>query len=249
MKKVIGISIFLSVFFVAFCLLYNPFGIFAQFTSTGFGYFSHILMLGCVVFLGIFLSRTLKLLAQPRFHFTSKTSVAWALSEMLFIACFFALYICLFCHISYVEALALGLRYSFLILVYPILYFAITYKASVPAHDDAIVKFFDEHKRLKLSVTSDSVLFISAETNYINIYYLEGGRIRNFLLRNSMKSQEENIASFGFVRCHRSYIVNPRHVTVLRKEKDGPISAVLDCPDAPAVPVSKQYYDALSSLL
>lgn len=249
MKNILRYTLLLSIFFFTFCLLYNPFGIFEVFAPTSYGYFFHIVMLSCIVFLSTLLTRTLKMIVQPRFHFSAKTNFTWALSEMLFITCFFALYLSLFLHLPYAESLPIAFRYSLLILVYPYLYFALTYRNSSAPEEVSLVKFYDEHKKLKLTVSTESVLFISAETNYINICYLESGRIKYFLLRNSMKSQEENISSFGYVRCHRSYIVNPVHVTVLRKEKDGPICAVLDCPDAPAVPVSKQYYDSLSALL
>ena len=42
------------------------------------------------------------------------------------------------------------------------------------------------------------------------------------MLRSSMKKQEKLLESHGFVRCHRSFIVNFAKVALLRKDKDGP---------------------------
>ena len=53
----------------------------------------------------------------------------------------------------------------------------------------------------------------------------------------------------GIVRCQRSYFVNPRHVTVLRKDKEGAIVAELDAAPQRPIPVSPKYYDALNQLL
>ena len=51
------------------------------------------------------------------------------------------------------------------------------------------------------------------------------------------------------MRCQRSYFVNPAHVKVLWKDKEGFIFADLDVPDLPSIPVSKQYYDTIAALL
>ena len=76
-----------------------------------------------------------------------------------------------------------------------------------------------------------------------NIYYLL------FELRATMSSLEEIANRYSFVRCQRSFYVNPAHVTVLRKEVGSLIFADLDTPGLPSIPVSKRYYDELSKLL
>ena len=51
------------------------------------------------------------------------------------------------------------------------------------------------------------------------------------------------------IRCHRSYYVNPLHISVLSRGKEGQIVAELKTAQEVAVPVSRQYFEALSELL
>lgn len=51
------------------------------------------------------------------------------------------------------------------------------------------------------------------------------------------------------VRCQRKYCVNPQHVKVLRKDKEGMITAELDCKGLRAIPVSPKYYEELNNRL
>ena len=64
-----------------------------------------------------------------------------------------------------------------------------------------------------------------------------------------MKAVDELCLSNGLVRCHRSYYVNPSHIKVLRKDREGVVFAILDVDDVIDIPVSRKYYNSLSDLL
>ena len=64
-----------------------------------------------------------------------------------------------------------------------------------------------------------------------------------------MKALEELCQENGLVRCHRSFYVNPSHIKVLRKDKEGIVYAELDAKDVMHIPVTKRYYDHLSEML
>ena len=83
----------------------------------------------------------------------------------------------------------------------------------------------------------------------MKIHYLENERVREFLLRNSMKSLETLADRHGLVRCHRSSYVNPRPIKVLSRNKEGVIIAEMIEDSLMRIPVSKQYYAHLSELL
>mgnify|MGYP003305537612 FL=1 len=53
----------------------------------------------------------------------------------------------------------------------------------------------------------------------------------------------------GLVRCHRSFYINPVHVKVLRRDKDGIMYAELDADDVRHIPVSKTYYERISEII
>jgi len=109
-----------------------------------------------------------------------------------------------------------------------------------------IVNFFDEKGELKLSVKSEYIYYVEAFDNYVNIYYQTTDEVTRFMLRSSMKKQEELLTPHGFVRCHRSFIVNFAKVALLRKDKDGPY---LDLGNKAIrqIPVSKTYLDSVTS--
>lgn len=105
-----------------------------------------------------------------------------------------------------------------------------------------IINFTDEKGELKLSVKSENIYYLEASDNYINIFYRNKEEITQFILRSSMKKQEELLSPRGFVRCHRSYLVNFSKVALLRKDKDGPY---LDLGEntIKEIPVSKTYFE------
>lgn len=111
------------------------------------------------------------------------------------------------------------------------------------------MRFYDDRHNLKIVLTPDAILYITAEENYVNIFYTENGKVRNYVLRSSMKALDELCQDNGLIRCHRSYYVNPLHVKVLRKDKDGIVYAELDASDIMHIPVTKRYYDRLSEML
>ena len=107
----------------------------------------------------------------------------------------------------------------------------------------------DSTGRLKLVIAHDVLLYVEAQENYVSIHYMEGEKMKEYSLRQSMRGIEELMEKHGIVRCQRSYFVNPRHVTVLRRDKEGFIQAELDIKDSKSVPVSPKYYEQLSKLL
>lgn len=114
---------------------------------------------------------------------------------------------------------------------------------------DGKVKFHDVHGKLKLSVDAPAVMFISAEDNYVNVNYLDAGRVSCCQIRNTMNAIEPAAVSAGLIRCHRSHYINPKYVTVLQKDGNGGIEAEFVRPDVEPVPVSRKYYEQVSHIL
>ena len=115
--------------------------------------------------------------------------------------------------------------------------------------EEYLVRFTDNTGRLKLVIAHDVILFVEAQENYISIHYMEGEKLKEYSLRQSMRGIEELMEKHGIIRCQRSYFVNPQHVKVLRRDKEGFIQAELDVAQSKSVPVSPKYYEQLSKLL
>ena len=110
----------------------------------------------------------------------------------------------------------------------------------LPEHTE-IINLMDNNGNLKLSVKLDNLYYIKAEDNYINVYYQRNGAIATYMLRCKMKTIEDNcVDSSSLMRCHRSYIVNIKKVSVLHNDADGFV-LVLEREGLESIPVSKTY--------
>ncbi|MBQ3709392.1 MAG: LytTR family transcriptional regulator [Bacteroidales bacterium] len=110
----------------------------------------------------------------------------------------------------------------------------------MPEHTE-IINLMDNNGNLKLSVKLDNLYYIKAEDNYINVFFQRGGAIASYMLRCKMKTIEDNcVDSSSLMRCHRSYIVNIKKVSVLHNESDGFIID-FEREGLESIPVSKTY--------
>ena len=109
-----------------------------------------------------------------------------------------------------------------------------------------IVNFFDEKKELQLSLRLDHIYYIESAENYFHIYYRNKESVERFTLRSPLKKQQEKLEKYGFIRCHRSFLVNFANILLLRKDRNGPY---LDFGQdgLQQIPISKTYLDAVTA--
>lgn len=179
----------------------------------------------------------------------------WSIAEVVVAALFMGLYMALMHHGRYDYFLMVG-RCMLLLLAtvsYPYLLINLllcaTERPEETVSEEDLIRFHDVTKRLKLVIAANAILYIQAEENYVRIHYVEGSQIKEYALRNSMRSIEEGLQTHGIVRCQRSFFVNPKHVKVLRRDKEGVIVAELDTEGLKPIPVSPKYYDELNTRL
>ncbi len=107
---------------------------------------------------------------------------------------------------------------------------------TTPAH----INFYDERNELRLSVESESLIYIEAADNYTCIHYISKGALRKTMIRSSLKRIGEQLAESNVRRCHRSYMVNLDQVKIIRRGKDG-VYLEMGIKDVPDIPISKTY--------
>jgi hypothetical protein len=255
-------ALILPAFFFFFIFVYQPFSFKDYMTVGGKTWTFHLLML-CSIMMGVLaLTRLLFSVLYKYVPFKWWQYVLWCFGEVLVTSFFFALYVSLFYlkdgGMPYFTALPYTFEITLMTLIYPyIISIAariITNKSSdlenvVKEPEESLIKFYDQHKRLKLTIDPSAVLYVAADENYIKINYLQNDKVRVYQLRNSMKSFEADAEKHGFTRCHRSYYVNPRHVKLLSRGKDGIIYAEFILEGVSRIPVSRQYYQKLSDML
>ena len=250
----------LPVFFFLFCLAYQPYD-FEDFLAVGQDRYTLNLIVATLIVLGVMvLSRILLFLLRNTLDLNWALYILWCVGEVVFAGMMLSIPMGIGWHgeLTYFDTMSRCLLYMAGILVFPYSIITLSVQAYVlnrrsegPAIDDKnMIRFHDDLQRLKLVSAAEAIYYIEAEDNYVHIWHLQSGRVRDYILRSSMRALDETLRRHGLVRCHRSFYVNPSHITLVRKDpKSGFALAELDHPGLRTIPVSKNYYEAVSKLL
>lgn len=111
---------------------------------------------------------------------------------------------------------------------------------TLPHAQPAMLHFYDERGELRLSVDSESLIYIEAADNYTCLHYLNKGALRKTMIRNSLKRIGEQLSESNVRRCHRSYMVNLDQVKIIRRGKEG-VYLEMGIEGVPDIPISKTY--------
>jgi DNA-binding LytR/AlgR family response regulator len=102
---------------------------------------------------------------------------------------------------------------------------------------------FDIRDGSKLTrVRLDQVLAIASAGNYVEFVLRDGRRL---LMRSPLSALEDELASRGFLRTHRSWLVNAGQVTALKPEGSGDYTVEIG---SLAAPLSRRFPAALAKL-
>lgn len=247
-------------FFLIFTTLYRPMRVYDLFNMVAVkpdGLFSfNVTIVSCILLGVMAISRTLMAITYHRTRMTRMSWWLWQVAELVGMSLFVSLYLTLMYKGQYtyygMAGISMGVLVMTLVYPYTILYLiwsAMAAKEEAPVEDDSLMRFRDQQKQVKLIIASAAVLYVEAKDNYVIIKYKDGDIVKEYTLRSSMVALQELMHKHGLVRCQRSYYINPAHVKVLRKDKEGIITAELTTPNLKAIPVSPRYYDALANLL
>jgi TolB-like protein len=80
-------------------------------------------------------------------------------------------------------------------------------KTFIPEKKDRMVSIQSD-TRESLEINLRKLVFVEAQENYSRIVWLEGDKIKEKLLRVTLKNIEGQIVGSNIIRCHRSYIIN-----------------------------------------
>lgn len=245
----------IPVFFYLFMLVYRPFELRDFFDASRDLYAFNITMLMCIVLACLAITRIVYYFIWRRREMPLAGYISWCVMETAVCGAFISLFMWLISRrtIPYMQVLGISEEVAFLTMLFPyvlitLAMYYLSNEGTQMAEEDSLVRFTDQNQRLKLVIASSAILYLEAEENYVRIHYMENENEKDYVLRNSMKGLEELVGRHGMIRSHRSYFINPAHIKVLRKDKEGSIIAELDVA-AKEIPVSKRYYDQLSALL
>ena len=117
-----------------------------------------------------------------------------------------------------------------------------------PERTDHLLHFYDYNGVLRISIPAESIYYIASQDNYVEIQYVLGGKLLNYLMRCRTTRLEKQLEGTSLVRCHRSFIVNVDNVSQFKRENARTV-LVLSHPDAKKIPVSKSYYKTIAERL
>lgn len=69
-----------------------------------------------------------------------------------------------------------------------------------------------ENEKIALQVTPARLCFVKSEGNYVEAFYHQNQKIQKGLIRNSLKSIEEQLSAYDFFRCHNRFLINVQHI-------------------------------------
>jgi hypothetical protein len=78
---------------------------------------------------------------------------------------------------------------------------------------EKIILFTSDYQKDSLALKINSILIIRSANNYIEVFWREGSKIDNQMVRCSMTSAEEVVKEYKHIfKCHRSYMVNINYI-------------------------------------
>lgn len=257
--NIVNLIVFTASFALFFINIYAPFGVITWYNLNQWEfllYSSIVILTGVLV---VVVSRIIMYYSCKKTLINYWQYIIWVFFEIFFMALFYTLFIKIILHNErfILDILKVSIQNTALILLLPYsvlwLYFSWKDKKEKlesltehPIQDNSqqMIAFFDEKGILRLSLKIDSLLYLEASDNYVNIIYINKEKVNKFLLRNTLKKLEDLFDGTEIVRCHRSYMINFKKVKVIRKDKDG-LKLELDLPEMENLPVSKTYADVV----
>jgi len=99
---------------------------------------------------------------------------------------------------------------------------------------------FSDTQSDKISLRPDDIMLVRSADNYVQIFYRKDEKVQQKMLRKTITNMYAQIRKYpGFIRCHRTCIVNSRYIVSLKNNYRGYSLELLDYEEE--IPVSRQY--------
>jgi len=261
--NIVTTILFTAGFALLFLNLYTPFGVATWFEvsrPTLLLYASGVILAGVLV---VAISRILM------YHFVKRGRslliwhyLVWVAAEILAMALFFTLFekVILDDQRPFPELLVRSVQNTSLTLLLPytILWLWFAWRESKKklsgimeqpetVSQRPMIHLRDEKGVLRLSLKHADLLCMQASDNYVTVFYQAQEKLTKYMLRNTLRTLEEEFRKEAIIRCHRSWLVNIEKVKLIRREKEG-LLLELDSIPPSSVPVSRTYmHDVLAA--
>jgi DNA-binding LytR/AlgR family response regulator len=84
------------------------------------------------------------------------------------------------------------------------------------------ITIYSANKAERLQKKLNAIITIKSADNYIDVFYFSDDLVKNRLIRNTLKSIEDQLINQVFiVRCHRTCLINSLHIDKLVRTPKG----------------------------
>ncbi len=259
-------AVFVGIFVFLFLYVFRPFNLSILHVNDALEY---SIALGCISFLVvlIFLFIVPKIL---KIYFTDES---WNIGKNLFFTlnCFIAIsFFCwLYSLVSKNENIPTAslfhfIYYALAVGTFPlVLFYIIDEKISRKKRQKIVAKIKEEksffsnpttkntalilsskNENEKLSVLINDLIYITSEGNYICVFTKKNNVLKESILRNTLTNISKDLALYNsLVRCHKSYIINTKHINDIQGNARGYILKSTIIPFD--IPVSRSFPKSL----
>lgn len=121
----------------------------------------------------------------------------------------------------------------------PIIVLARIYSVKlVPTQEENII-IKGENKLDILKIRRSELVCVSNSQNYVEIFFIDGGKIKTKLIRSTLKKVQNDLDFL--IQVHRSHLINPTHFKAWKNQDTISLTQI-------ELPVSKNYKELLLSL-
>ncbi|HBG24663.1 MAG: LytTR family transcriptional regulator [Bacteroidetes bacterium GWF2_41_61] len=259
-RNIVRLIGFTALFALIFINIYKPFSSSLWYNISEFMFFVYSSLVILTGLLVVLISRIIMYLYSRRHTISYGKYALWVFLEILLMSVFYTMYtIILNKERDVMETFESSFINTALVLLLPyiVLWFYFGWRESstrlekIERADDeetdtpGNITFNDEKGTLRLSVLCSDLLYIESSENYVVINYSNKGKVKKYLLRNTLKNIEGALERSRIVRCHRSYLVNLDRAKVIRRDREG-LYIELDTEGVIDIPVSKSYQKKVS---
>ncbi len=227
-------SLLFGLFVFLFLFGFRPFGM--AYLDAQIAFVALIFGLICTVsmlFLGFVVVELFPDIFDER-RWTVWKEVAWALFHVVFIGLINALFAASVGMCSFtLGAILIFLWYTFIIGIFPVTVSILVTEmqlnrkyrmasaelsgqlstANERSETAGTVVLESDNRNEDLTIHPDTILYVEGADNYVEVVFRENGSVKKHLLRATLKSVEETLPDSPlFLRVHKSYVVNSRHI-------------------------------------
>lgn len=265
-KRVVIKAFWVGLFITAFLYFFKPFG----FQNARFSIAAYTIVFGLITFVTIILFEWV----VSNWFGLSRDNDSWTLWKwmVLTLVLIFCISIGNYVFMLYLESASFSLRglvqmtiSTFVLGIFPTVVsgLLIQIKAIKKNEKQALqvrpqnikesetkntIKLLGQNADQFIEFTSDQLLFVEAQSNYVSIALSENQKLRKESIRNTIQNVHNQVPSNLLIRCHRSFLVNPMKIKSARGNAQGLRLTIEGLPNE-EIPVSRSYIKSINEKL